>query len=633
MNTDNRLYFTFPGGARRAVTLSFDDGTVHDRRLVEAFNRHGLKATFNLVPGRFGRDGVVSRDEVATLYAGHEIASHGWMHLNLDRLDPYRRLAEIRDGRAALEDLLGRPVRGFASPYGAHGDAAVDAMREAGVAYARTAGSSNDARWPVPDLLRWTQVSHERRALPLVEGALAKDGWGGTLNALALWGHGYEFEGRWDDLEALCSALGGREGVWYCTNIELADYAVACASVVSTLDGTVVRNLSATAVHASWGPDHGGGEGAVAFTLAPGQALDLKTLGTAGSSSAPPHPDPVVRILVSTTERTDSTETAEGGSPAGEAGERSEPEGVSGSPAGGAGERSEPEGVSRHSSPVARHSGAGVGPRLCWPGFRRKAVTFSYDDGVRNDRRLVELLNRHGLRGTFNLNSGKLSADDSGDDAWNVRAREVASLYAGHEVAVHGLRHESWNVTLPAVAAADIARDRLTLEALAGHPVEGSAYPCGGHSKGPAADSALRALGIVHARVVASRDDFAVPADFLDWNPTMHHSRPDAADLARRFLDAADAAAAEPALFYVWGHSYEFRTEEDWAKMDELCALFGGRDDVWAATNVEICRYVLAFRALRGSLDGRILENPTAIPLWLVAGGRPVVLKPGERLA
>ena len=82
----------------------------------------------------------------------------------------------------------------------------------------------------------------------------------------------------------------------------------------------------------------------------------------------------------------------------------------------------------------------------------------------------------------------------------------------------------------------------------------------------------------------------------------------------------------------MWGHSYEFRTEEDWAKMDALCALFDGRDDVWAATNVEICRYVLAFRALRGSLDGRILENPTAIPLWLVADGRPVVLKPGERL-
>ncbi len=604
MDTDNRLYFTFPGGARRAVTLSFDDGTVNDRRLVEAFNRHGIKATFNLVPGRFGLDGYVSRDEVASLYAGHEVASHGWMHRNLDHLDPYRRLAEIRDGRAALEDLLGRSVRGFASPYGAHSDASVDAMREAGLAYARTGGSTNDPRWPVPDFLRWTMVSHERRALPLVEGALAKDGWGGTLHALALWGHSYEFKERWDDLEALCAAIGGREGVWYATNIEMVDYWNACMSVRSSLDGMIVQNLSAIPVHASWGRDHGGGEGAVPLVLEPGQTIDLRALG---EETPPAQPDPVARIL--------STEEY------GEHGKRTE----SSSAEAGAD-------ILHSAFGIVHSAGTQRGPALCWPGFRRKAVTFSYDDGMRNDRRLVALLNRHGLRGTFNLNSGTLSADGAADDARNVRSSEVAALYAGHEVAVHGRRHETWNATLPAVAAADIARDRLALEALAGHPVEGSAYPCGLHSKGPAADAALRALGIVHARVVASRDDFAVPADFLDWNPTMHHSRPDAADLARRFLDAADTPAAEPSLFYVWGHSYEFRTEEDWAKMDALCALFDGRDDVWAATNVEICRYVLAFRALRGSLDGRILENQTAFPLWLVAGGRPVVLKPGERL-
>ncbi len=600
MDTNRRLYFTFPGGARRAVTLSFDDGTVHDRRLVEAFNRHGLKATFNLVPGRFGRDGVVSRDEVASLYAGHEIASHGWMHRNLDRLDPYRRLDEIRDGRAALEDLLGRPVRGFASPYGAHGDAAVDAMREAGLAYARTASATRDARWPVPDFLRWTQFEHERHALPLIEGDLAKDGWGGTLHALSIWGHGYEFENRWEDLEALCAALGGREGVWYATNIEMVDYWNACLSVRSSLDGAIVQNLSAIPVHASYGPDHGGGEGAVPVVLEPGRTLDLRTLGAStgeglrpSPNPTPAHPDPLDRILLS----------------------------------------GEPPADIRHSSFVIRHSGPAARPVLCWPGFRRKAVTFSYDDGMRNDRRLVALLNRHGLRGTFNLNSGSLSGDDAPDDAWKVRASEVAALYAGHEIAVHGSRHESWIATLPAVAAADIARDRLALEALVGHPVEGSAYPCGLHSKGPAPDAALRALGIVHARVVAPREDFAVPADFLDWAPTTHHGRPAAADLARRFLDAPDPATAEPRLFYVWGHSFEFGSEEAWEKMDALCSLFGGRDDVWPATNIEICRSILAFRSLRRTLDGRVLENPTAVPLCLLVSGRPVLLAPGETFA
>ena len=590
MEPDNRkLYFTFPGGARRAATLSFDDGTVHDRRLVEAFNRHGLKATFNLVPGRFGRDGVVARDEVASLYAGHEIASHGWKHLHLDRLDPYRRLAEIRDGRAALEDLLGRPVRGFASPFGEHGDATVDAMREAGVAYARTAGATRSSRWPVPDFLRWTQVEHERHVLPLVEGALGRDGWGGTLSVLSVWGHGYEFEGRWDDLERLCAALGGREGVWYATNLELVDYWNACRMVRSTLDGSVVRNLSAMTVHATLGPDHGGGEGAVPVVLGPGEALDLRTM-------APPKgADPVSRILVTA-------------------------------------DRAEAADVARLPSP-APLSAPRRGPRLLWPGFRNKAATFSWDDGMRNDRRLAALLSAHGLRGTFNLNSGRLAPDGAEPDAWTVRASEVAALYAEHEIAVHGLRHESWNVTLPAVAALDIARDRLALEALAGVPVEGSAYPCGTHSKGPEADTALRAAGIVHARVVERRVDFAVPEDFLDWHPTTHHRAEDAEALADRFLDApTDPAAAEPALFYVWGHSFELGSEEDWARLEALCAKFDGRDDVWRATNLEVCRYVLAFRALRGTLDGRVLENPTAVPLCLLLGGRRALLAPGARL-
>ena len=586
MNPENRLYFTFPGGARKAVTLSFDDGTVHDRRLVAAFNRHGLKATFNLVPGRFGRDGVVARDEVASLYEGHEIASHGWLHLNLDRLDPYRRLAEIRDGRAALEDLLGRPVRGFASPYGAHGDASVDAMREAGVAYARTAGETRSARWPVPDFLRWTQVAHERHAAQHAERFFQDSNWGGTLGALSLWGHGYEFEDRWADLDALCALIGGRAGVWYCTNIDLVDYWNACSAVRSTLDGTVVQNLSAMTVHASWGPDHGHGEGAVAVALRPGEALDLRTL------APPKRPGPVARILLSA----EAAGTPQSASPAS----------------------------------VPHLPGTRRGPVLCWPGFRRKAVTFSYDDGMRNDRRLVALLSRHGLRGTFNLNSGKLSPDDAAPDAWNVRASEVAPLYAEHEVAVHGLRHESWNVTLPAVAALDVARDRLALEALVGHPVEGSAYPCGEHSKGPAADTALRACGIVHARVVAPCADFSVPADFLDWHPTLHHVSEDLDATGKRFLDAPDRAAVEPALLYVWGHSFEFRTEEDWARMERFCAAFDGRDEVWRATNVEICRYVTAFRSLRTTLDGRVFSNPTAVPLWLLTEGRPVVLEPGR---
>ena len=38
----------------------------------------------------------------------------------------------------------------------------------------------------------------------------------------------------------------------------------------------------------------------------------------------------------------------------------------------------------------------------------RKALTFSYDDGVRQDERLLALFNAYGMKATFNLNSALL---------------------------------------------------------------------------------------------------------------------------------------------------------------------------------------------------------------------------------
>lgn len=46
-----------------------------------------------------------------------------------------------------------------------------------------------------------------------------------------------------------------------------------------------------------------------------------------------------------------------------------------------------------------------------WNG-KMKAVTLSYDDGVAQDIRLIELLDRYGLRATFNLNPDRQRAED-----------------------------------------------------------------------------------------------------------------------------------------------------------------------------------------------------------------------------
>lgn len=49
-------------------------------------------------------------------------------------------------------------------------------------------------------------------------------------------------------MEAFCRRVGGREDVWYATNIEIVDYTRAVASLRFTLSGEAVHNPSAAAV-------------------------------------------------------------------------------------------------------------------------------------------------------------------------------------------------------------------------------------------------------------------------------------------------------------------------------------------------------------------------------------------------
>ena len=73
-----------------------------------------------------------------------------------------------------------------------------------------------------------------------------------------------------------------------------------------------------------------------------------------------------------------------------------------------------------------------------------KALTFSFDDGVVQDIKAIEILNKYGLKATFNLNSGLLSktiAHSNGMMVARVNKNDVAKIYSGHEVAVHTINH------------------------------------------------------------------------------------------------------------------------------------------------------------------------------------------------
>ena len=84
-------------------------------------------------------------------------------------------------------------------------------------------------------------------------------------------------------------------------------------------------------------------------------------------------------------------------------------------------------------------------------------------------------------------------------------------------------------------------------------------------------------------------------------------------------------------LFYIWGHSYEFNLDNNWELIEGVCAKLGGRDDIWYASNIEIYDYVTAQRSLRISADNRIIENPSALDVW-VRNDEDIVKIPGGKI-
>lgn len=246
----------------------------------------------------------------------------------------------------------------------------------------------------------------------------------------------------------------------------------------------------------------------------------------------------------------------------------------------------------------------------CFPGGKAKALTMSYDDGKIYDERLVEIFNKNGIRGTFNLNYGLMK-----DEEYTIRLPKtrIKELYQGHEIATHSMTHPTIARCPLVEVAREILDDRKGLEQLTGRIIRGHAYPNGSYNE--EIKQLLRQLGIAYARVVAPVADYALPTDPLEWHPTAHHDDPELMKKAEFFANFKKSQYLK--LMYVWGHSYEFNNNDNWHVIEEFCEYMGGRDDIWYATNIEIIDYMDAAKRLLFSADNETVYNPNVCSVWL----------------
>ncbi len=253
-----------------------------------------------------------------------------------------------------------------------------------------------------------------------------------------------------------------------------------------------------------------------------------------------------------------------------------------------------------------------------FPNATRHIVTMSYDDANLLDIRLAELFNKYGIKGTFNVNT-------DGDKS-RVRLEDYKEVYKGHEVAVHTVTHPYLENVAATSVISEILENRKAIEENIGYPVRGMAYPFGTYND--RVIEIAKACGIVYSRTTKS-NGFKFPENFMEWHPSCHHN--DAEKLADQLVLDLDLPWRTD-LLYIWGHSHELKTQEDWDRLENILKKISGHKQVWYATNIEIYDYITAQRALVISADESMVYNPSAIEVWFKKGWEVYSVKPGETI-
>lgn len=255
------VFMRFPDGKSKAVTFSYDDGALTDKRLAQLFDRYNMKATFNFNCDAM-RETNLTKEEIHLYFLakGHEIAVHGANHRANGNMRLIEGIRDVLDCRLELEEKCERIIRGMAYPdsgitqmgnFGTY-QQIKNYLTELDIAYARTLGGDNDDFMLPQDFHAWMPSAHHNNPhiMEYIEKFLQLDISTRVYHALRtarllyIWGHSYEFEmhGNWQHMEEICQKLANHPEIWYATNIEIYDYVQAYKSLVYSADGYTVYN-------------------------------------------------------------------------------------------------------------------------------------------------------------------------------------------------------------------------------------------------------------------------------------------------------------------------------------------------------------------------------------------------------
>lgn len=255
------LNMRFPNWKFKALTLSYDDGVIYDKHLIDILDEYGIKSTFNINSGLFrselncdNDDRRMTLDEAKRIYinSGHELAAHTYSHPVITNLRYNDILNEIYWDKSKIEKEFGIIVRGYAAPYGCLSKMVDEVLRSCGIVYQRTVEETLKMDLP-EDWIRLNGTCHHNNpqlmnlAKSLVEWKPKHDD---SCRMFYVWGHSYEFEDNdnWNVMENFCEYIGQRRDIWYATNIEIYNYVSAWKNLQTDNENKIIYNPSAITV-------------------------------------------------------------------------------------------------------------------------------------------------------------------------------------------------------------------------------------------------------------------------------------------------------------------------------------------------------------------------------------------------
>lgn len=267
--------------------------------------------------------------------------------------------------------------------------------------------------------------------------------------------------------------------------------------------------------------------------------------------------------------------------------------------------------------------------RKCYPYGKKKAFNVTYDDGVLQDVRFVELMNRYGLKGTFNLNSALMETEfewvhEKGLVVKRLRMDVVKSLYAGHEVASHTLNHPYMHDLSKEGVLWELSQDKRNLEMIFGEEIKGFAVPFDYYSDLIA--ECVQECGFAYGRISEMSHSFCPQTDYYRWKATVFHCEACLEELTAQFLETEE----DLALFQIVGHSYDLDAENMWERMEAVFQTISNQEEILPMTTIEIIEYLKAMEQVEIT-DGSI-RNHSDRSLWFAVDDVIYEVKPAENV-